>query len=95
MTHRENVIRLAEAYIKAGQSIEADKIIKIADYFMAHTNDYTGYNTGVSWTTAINNGSIPSLLYRSSVTSDVAESKAASITNKELNKALTPEVIAL
>ena len=35
MTHREIVIRLAEAYIKAGQSIEADKIIKIADYFMA------------------------------------------------------------
>ena len=29
MTHREIVIRLAEAYIKAGQSIEADKIIKI------------------------------------------------------------------
>lgn len=94
MTHREIVIRLAEAYIKAGQSIEADKIIKIADYFMAHTNDYNGYSTSTSWTTAINNGSIPSLLYKSSV-SNAAESKATCITNKELNKALTPEVIAL
>lgn len=65
MTHREIVIRLAEAYIKAGQSIEADKIIKIADYFMAHTNDYTGYNTSTSWITAVNNGSVPSLLYPS------------------------------
>ena len=26
MTHREIVIRLAEAYIKASQSVEADKI---------------------------------------------------------------------
>lgn len=94
MTHREIVIRLAEAYIKAGQSIEADKIIKIADYFMAHTNDYTGYNTGLSWTTAINNGSIPSLLYRSS-TSDAAESKAISITNKELSDAIKTETIAI
>lgn len=66
MTHREIVIRLAEAYIKAGQSIEADKIIKIADYFMAHTNDYNGYSTGSSWITAINNGSVPSVLYRDS-----------------------------
>lgn len=66
MTHREIVIRLAEAYIKAGQSIEADKIIKIADYFMAHTNDYNGYSTGSSWITAINNGSVPSILYRDS-----------------------------
>ena len=66
MTHREIVIRLAEAYIKAGQSVEADKIIKIADYFMAHTNDYNGYNTGSSWITAINNGSVPSVLYRDS-----------------------------
>ena len=65
MTHREIVIRLAEAYIKAGQSIEADKIIKIADYFMAHTNDYNGYSTSTSWITAINNGSVPSLLYSS------------------------------
>ena len=63
MTHREIVIRLAEAYIKAGQSIEADKIIKIADYFMAHTNDYNGYSTSTSWITAINNGSVPSILY--------------------------------
>ena len=66
MTHREIVIRLAEAYIKAGQSIEADKIIKIADYFMAHTNDYNGYSTSTSWITAINNGSVPSVLYRDS-----------------------------
>ena len=66
MTHREIVIRLAEAYIKAGQSIEADKIIKIADYFMAHTNDYNGYSTSTSWVTAINNGSVPSVLYRDS-----------------------------
>lgn len=95
MTHREIVIRLAEAYIRAGQSIEADKIIKIADYFMAHTNDYNGYSTSTSWVTAINNGSIPSLLYKSAVTSNVAESKATSITNKELNEALMPEVIAL
>ena len=63
MTHREIVIRLAEAYIKAGQSVEADKIIKIADYFMAHTNDYNGYSTSTSWITAINNGSVPSVLY--------------------------------
>lgn len=63
MTHREIVIRLAEAYIKAGQSVEADKIIKIADYFMAHTNDYNGYSTSSSWITAINNGSVPSILY--------------------------------
>ena len=66
MTHREIVIRLAEAYIKAGQSVEADKIIKIADYFMAHTNDYNGYSTSTSWITAINNGSVPSILYRDS-----------------------------
>lgn len=66
MTHREIVIRLAEAYIKAGQLVEADKIIKIADYFMAHTNDYNGYSTSTSWITAINNGSVPSILYRDS-----------------------------
>ena len=94
MTHREIVIRLAEAYIKAGQSIEADKIIKIADYFMAHTNDYNGYNTGSSWITAINNGSVPTLLNRS-VLSDVAESKATCITSKEIEDSLTPETIAL
>lgn len=94
MTHREIVIRLAEAYIKAGQSIEADKIIKIADYFMAHTNDYNGYSTSTSWVTAINNGSIPSLLYKSAL-SDVAESKATYATSKELNETLKAEVIAL
>ena len=94
MTHREIVIRLAEAYIKAGQSIEADKIIKIADYFMAHTNDYNGYSTSNSWVTAINNGSIPSLLYKSAL-SDVAESKATYTTSKELNDTLKAETIAL
>lgn len=91
MTHREIVIRLAEAYIKAGQSIEADKIIKIADYFMAHTNDYNGYSTSTSWVTAINNGSIPSLLYKS----DAAESKATYVTNKELSEAIKTETIAI
>ena len=94
MTHREIVIRLAEAYIKAGQSIEADKIIKIADYFMAHTNDYNGYSTSTSWVTAINNGSIPSLLYKSAL-SDVAESKATYATSKERNDTLKAETIAL
>ena len=94
MTHREIVIRLAEAYIKAGQSIEADKIIKIADYFMAHTNDYNGYSTSTSWVTAINNGSIPSLLYKSTL-SDVAESKATYATSKELNDTLKAETIAI
>ena len=94
MTHREIVIRLAEAYIKAGQSIEADKIIKIAAYFMAHTNDYNGYSTSTSWVTAINNGSIPSLLYKSAL-SDVAESKATYATSKELNDTLKAETIAI
>ena len=94
MTHREIVIRLAEAYIRAGQSIEADKIIKIADYFMAHTNDYNGYSTSTSWVTAINNGSIPSLLYKSAL-SDVAESKATYATSKEPNDTLKAETIAL
>ena len=94
MTHREIVIRLAEAYIRAGQSIEADKIIKIADYFMAHTNDYNGYSTSTSWVTAINNGSIPSLLYKSAL-SDVAKSKATYATSKELNDTLKAETITI
>lgn len=98
MTHREIVIRLAEAYIKAGQSIEADKIIKIADYFMAHTNDYNGYSTSTSWVTAINNGSVPSLLYSSTpLGSSVSENSAkVCATNEDLNSLITAnEVPAL
>lgn len=98
MTHREIVIRLAEAYIKAGQSIEADKIIKIADYFMAHTNDYNGYSTSTSWITAINNGSVPSLLYSSTpLGSSVCDATAkVCATNEDLNNLITTnEVLAL
>lgn len=95
MTHREIVIRLAEAYIKAGQSINASEIIKIADYFMAHTNDST-YNTAASWFKAINDGYVPSMLY--STNNQVLESNAntASVktcaTNEDLYDMLTSEV---
>lgn len=89
MTHREIVVRLAEAYIKAGQSIEADKIIKIADYFMAHTNDSGGYSSGSSWLTAVNNGSVPSMLYSSTLLGssvcDTANSAKACATNEDIN----------
>lgn len=98
MTHREIVIHLAEAYIKAGQSIEADKIIKIADYFMAHTNDYNGYNTSTSWITAVNNGSVPSMLYSSTLLgSSVCDTSAkVCATNEDLNSLITAnEVLAL
>lgn len=98
MTHREIVIRLAEAYIKAGQSIEADKIIKIADYFMAHTNDYIGYNTSTSWITAVNNGSVPSLLYADTLLGSSVSENSAKVcaTNEDLNSLITTnEVLAL
>lgn len=100
MTHREIVIRLAEAYIKAGQSIEADKIIKIADYFMAHTNDYSGYTTSTSWRTAIDNGSVPSMLYSSTLlgssVSDAANSAKVCATNEDLNSSITAnEVLSI
>ena len=98
MTHREIVIRLAEAYIKAGQSIEADKIIKIADYFMAHTNDYAGYSTSTSWITAINNGSVPSMLYSSTPLGNSVSENSAKVcaTNEDLNSLITTnEVPAL
>lgn len=98
MTHREIVIRLAEAYIKAGQSIEADKIIKIADYFMAHTNDYNGYSTSTSWITAVNNGSVPSMLYSNTLLgSSVCDATTkVCATNEDLNSLITAnEVPAL
>lgn len=98
MTHREITVRLAEAYIKAGQSIEADKIIKIADYFMAHTNDYTGYNSGDSWIKAINTGSVPSLLYNSQALGSSVYDTTAKVcaTNEDLNSVITAnEVLSL
>ena len=53
MTQREIVVRLSEAYIKAGRTVDICDIIRIADYIMAHTVEYAPYYTSISTTDVI------------------------------------------
>lgn len=55
MTQREITVRLCEAYIKAGKTVDLADVIKIASYIMAHTNEYTPYYTSI--TSNLNTGS--------------------------------------
>lgn len=48
MTQREITVRLCEAYIKAGKTVDLGDVIKIANYIMAHTIEYTPYYTSIS-----------------------------------------------
>lgn len=48
MTQREITVRLCEAYIKAGKTVDLADVIKIANYIMAHTNEYTPYYTSIT-----------------------------------------------
>ena len=47
MTQREITVRLCEAYIKAGKTVDISDVIKIANYIMANTNEYTPYYTSI------------------------------------------------
>ena len=53
MTHREITVRLCEAYIKAGKTVDLADVIKIANYIMAHTNEYTPYYTSITSESAV------------------------------------------
>ena len=70
MTQREITVRLCEAYIKAGKTVDLKDVIKIADYIMVHTNEYAPYYTYTS--SNLTNQSDP-CLYTStaSISSDV------------------------
>lgn len=57
MTQREITVRLCEAYIKAGKTVDLADVIKIANYIMAHTNEYTPYYTSI--TSNLNTSSSP------------------------------------
>lgn len=48
MTQREITVRLCEAYIKAGKTVDLSDVIKIASYIMVHTNEYTPYYTTIT-----------------------------------------------
>ena len=50
MTQREIVIRLCEAYIKAGKTVDLSDVIKIANYIMVHTTDSTPYYYSSTYT---------------------------------------------
>lgn len=59
MTQREITVRLCEAYIKAGKTVDLSDVVKIANYIMVHTNEYTPYYTSI--TSNLNTTSSPYL----------------------------------